>query len=46
MLKEASGEELLTAIDVVLRGDTYLASGLTKEIVTLMVVRPTRVVWS
>jgi DNA-binding NarL/FixJ family response regulator len=37
MLKEASGEELLTAIDVVLRGDTYLASGLTKEIVTLMV---------
>lgn len=37
VLKESSGEELLTAIDVVLRGDTYLASGLTKEIVTLMV---------
>ena len=37
MLKEASGDELLTAIDVVLRGDTYLATGLTKEIVTLMV---------
>jgi DNA-binding NarL/FixJ family response regulator len=37
MLKEASGDELLTAIDVVLRGDSYLASGLTKEIVTLMV---------
>jgi DNA-binding NarL/FixJ family response regulator len=45
MLKEASGEELLTAIDVVLRGDTYLASGLTKEIVTLMVgtTEPARV---
>jgi len=37
LLKEASGEELLTAIEVVLRGDTYLASGLTKEILTLMV---------
>jgi DNA-binding NarL/FixJ family response regulator len=37
VLKESSGEELLTAIDVVLRGDTYLASGLTKEILTLMV---------
>ena len=29
MLKESSGEELLMAIDVVLRGDTYLVSGLT-----------------
>jgi DNA-binding NarL/FixJ family response regulator len=37
MLKEASGNELLTAIDVVLRGDTYLATGLTKEVLTLMV---------
>jgi DNA-binding NarL/FixJ family response regulator len=37
VLKEASGEELLTAIEVVLRGDTYLASALTKEIVTLMI---------
>jgi len=37
VLKEASGEELLTAVRVVLRGDTYLASGLTKEILTLMV---------
>jgi DNA-binding NarL/FixJ family response regulator len=45
LLKEASGEELLTAIEVVLRGDTYLASGLTKEIVTLMVrtTEPSRV---
>ena len=37
VLKESSGEELLTAIDVVLRGGTYLASALTKDIVTLMV---------
>ena len=38
VLKESSGEELLTALDVVLRGGTYLAAtGLTKEIVTLMV---------
>jgi DNA-binding NarL/FixJ family response regulator len=37
MLKEASGDELLTAIDVVLRGDTYLSTGLTKEVLTLMV---------
>ena len=37
MLKEASGDELLTAIEVVRRGDTYLPSGLMKEIVTLMV---------
>jgi DNA-binding NarL/FixJ family response regulator len=36
VLKESSGDELLTAIDVVLRGGTYLASALTKEIVTLM----------
>ena len=37
LLKEASGEELLGAIDVVLRGDVYLASSLTKDIVTLMI---------
>jgi DNA-binding NarL/FixJ family response regulator len=37
VLKESSGEELLTAVRVVLRGDTYLATGLTKEILTLMV---------
>ena len=36
VLKQAGGEELLTAIDVVLRGDTYLARDLTKEIMTLM----------
>ena len=45
VLKEASGEELLTAIEAVLRGNTYLASALTKEIVTLMVgaTEPSRV---
>lgn len=45
VLKEASGEELLTAIDAVLSGNTYLASALTKEIVTLMVgaTEPSRV---
>jgi DNA-binding NarL/FixJ family response regulator len=37
VLKEASGEELLTALDVVLNGGTYLACGLTKEILILMV---------
>jgi DNA-binding NarL/FixJ family response regulator len=37
VLKESSGEELLTAVQVVLDGGTYLASGLTKEIVTVMV---------
>lgn len=37
LLKESSGEELLSAIDVVLRGDVYLAASLTKDIVTLMV---------
>ena len=40
VLKESSGEELLTAVRVVLRGDTYLATGLTKEILTLMVGSP------
>jgi DNA-binding NarL/FixJ family response regulator len=45
VLKEASGEELLTAIEAVLSGNTYLASALTKEIVTLMVgaTEPNRV---
>jgi DNA-binding NarL/FixJ family response regulator len=37
VLKEASGDELLTALHVVLAGGTYLASGLTREIVTVMV---------
>lgn len=37
VLKEASGEELLTALQVVLAGGTYLTSSLTKEIVTLTV---------
>jgi DNA-binding NarL/FixJ family response regulator len=37
VLKESSGEELLTALTTVLTGGTYLASGLTKEILTLMV---------
>lgn len=37
VLKESSGEELLAALDVVLRGGTYLAAALTKDVVTLMV---------
>jgi DNA-binding NarL/FixJ family response regulator len=37
VLKESSGEELLIALQVVLAGGTYLAQGLTKEIVNLMV---------
>jgi DNA-binding NarL/FixJ family response regulator len=37
VLKESSGDELLAALDVVLGGGTYLASVLTKDIVTLMV---------
>ncbi len=37
VLKESSWEELLTAIEVVLGGGTYLASALTKDIVTVMV---------
>ena len=37
VLKESSGEELLTALDVVLRGGSYLASALTKDVLTLMV---------
>jgi DNA-binding NarL/FixJ family response regulator len=37
VLKESSSDELLTALDVVLNGGTYLAMGLTKEIVTVMV---------
>lgn len=45
VLKEASADELVTAIEAVLRGDVYLAAGLTKEIVTLMVGKaaPSRV---
>jgi len=37
VLKESSGDELLMALHVVLQGGTYLASNLTKEVVTLMV---------
>ena len=37
VMKESSSEELLTALGVVLNGGTYLASALTKDIVTLMV---------
>jgi DNA-binding NarL/FixJ family response regulator len=37
VLKESSGDELLTALQVVLGGHTYLAADLTKEIVNLMV---------
>jgi DNA-binding NarL/FixJ family response regulator len=36
-LKESSSEELLTALHVVLAGGTYLTSGLTKDVITLMV---------
>jgi DNA-binding NarL/FixJ family response regulator len=36
VLKESSGEELAKAVHVVLAGGTYLASRLTKEVVTLM----------
>jgi len=45
VLKESSGDELLTALQVVLEGGTYLASELTKDILTLMVgaVDPSRV---
>ena len=37
LMKEASSEELITAIGVVLNGGTYLASGLTKDVVSIMV---------
>jgi DNA-binding NarL/FixJ family response regulator len=37
VLKESSGDELLTALEVVLRGGSYLASAMTKDILTLMV---------
>lgn len=37
VLKESSGEELLTALERVVNGQTYLAADLTKDIVTLMV---------
>jgi DNA-binding NarL/FixJ family response regulator len=37
MLKESNGAELLAALQVVLDGGMYLASSLTKEILTLMV---------
>ena len=37
VLKEASGDEVLSALQVVLQGGTYLASRLTKDVVTAMV---------
>ena len=37
VLKESSGEELHTALDAVVNGQSYLAASLTKDIVTLMV---------
>ena len=37
VLKDSSGEELLTAVETVLGGATYFAANLTKEILTLMV---------
>jgi DNA-binding NarL/FixJ family response regulator len=45
VLKESSTEELLTALQTVLKGDTYLASGLTKEVVSFMsgAIDPSRV---
>ncbi len=45
LLKESSGEELATAIDVVMGGGTYLAKALTREVLTLMmgVTDPSRV---
>lgn len=45
VLKESSGDELLTALDTVLNGQLYLAASLTKDIVTMMVdaVDPSRI---
>lgn len=40
VLKESSGEELLTALRVVMSGGTYLPTALTREILTLMVEAP------
>jgi DNA-binding NarL/FixJ family response regulator len=40
VLKESSGDELLTALEVVLQGGTYLASALTKDVLMLMVGAP------
>lgn len=37
VLKESSGDELLTALERVIGGQSYLAASLTKDIVTLMV---------
>jgi len=36
MLKESSGDELLTALDAVLQGRTYLTSTLTRDVLALM----------
>src|SRR4051812_548214 len=40
VLKESSGDELLTALNRVVNGQSYLAADLTKDIVTLMVGAP------
>ena len=37
VLKESSGEELLTALETVLSGQIYMAASLTKDIVNLMI---------
>jgi DNA-binding NarL/FixJ family response regulator len=37
VMKESSSDELLTALGVVLTGGTYIASALTKDVLTLMV---------
>jgi DNA-binding NarL/FixJ family response regulator len=37
ILKESSAEDLLTALDVVLKGGTYLAPALTKDVLRLMI---------
>jgi DNA-binding NarL/FixJ family response regulator len=42
VMKEASSDELVTALGVVLNGGTYLASALTKPIVALMVSAGTK----
>lgn len=36
LLKEASREELVTALDAVLQGQTYLTAALTREVLSLM----------
>ena len=40
VLKESGSEELLTAVDTVLHGGTYLASQVTKDVVGIMAGAP------